>query len=113
MSILGNHYIRFLTRMPAADCTSGFRCYTRAALETIDLGQLGTQGFAFQVELLHAVWRAGVPIAEVPIFYRDRFAGESKVSLAILVESLLLPWRLRRGAVAVRPAERWHAPPPS
>ena len=96
VSILGNHYVRLITGMPAADCTSGFRCYTRAALEGVDTSQLRTDGFAFQVELLHAVWRNGHALAEVPIRYRDRLAGESKLTRPMIAESLLLPWRLLR-----------------
>ena len=96
MSILGNHYVRLITGMPVADCTSGFRCYTRAALEGIDPSQLRTDGFAFQVELLHALWRNGQALAEVPILYRDRLAGESKLTWPMVAESLLLPWRLVR-----------------
>ena len=93
-SILGNLYVRRVTGLPAADCTSGFRCYARAALADIDLSRLRARGFAFQVEVLHAIWRAGHPIAEIPIFYRDRLAGESKLTPAMVVESLQLPWRL-------------------
>ena len=111
VSIVGNLYVRLVTGLPAADCTSGFRCYARAALEGIDPSRLRARGFAFQVEVLHALWRAGRPIAEIPIHYRDRLAGESKLSLAIVAESLLLPWRLAwRGR---RPATRVPSPVPS
>jgi dolichol-phosphate mannosyltransferase len=93
-SILGNRYVRLVTGLPVADCTSGFRCYARAAIEAVDPARLRAHGFAFQVELLHAIWRAGHPIVEVPIHYRDRLTGSSKLTLAIVAESLLIPWRL-------------------
>ena len=69
---------------------------TDGALEGVDTSQLRTDGFAFQVELLHAVWRNGHALAEVPIRYRDRLAGESKLTRPMIAESLLLPWRLLR-----------------
>jgi dolichol-phosphate mannosyltransferase len=104
VSILGNRYVRRITGLPIADCTSGFRCYSRAALERLDLARLRAHGFAFHVETLYAIWRAGCPIAEVPIVYRDRLVGESKLDRAVIAESLLVPWRLRRhgGAATVR-----------
>jgi len=96
ISIFGNRYIRSITGLPVFDCTSGFRCYTRAALERIDVAAVRARGYAFQVEVLHQMWRAGCPIVEVPIRYRDRLVGESKLDLPIVFESLLVPWRLMR-----------------
>jgi dolichol-phosphate mannosyltransferase len=93
-SILGNRYVQAITKLPVADCTSGFRCYTRAALEKLDLGRIRSNGYAFLVEVLYWLSRAGCPIVEVPIVYRDRCFGESKLGVRILVESLILPWRL-------------------
>jgi dolichol-phosphate mannosyltransferase len=93
-SIFGNRYVQAITKLPVADCTSGFRCYTRAALERLDLDRIRSNGYAFLVEVLYWLARAGCPIVEVPIVYRDRCFGESKLGLRILVESLILPWRL-------------------
>jgi len=110
ISILGNRYVRRITGLPIADCTSGFRCYTRSALESIDRAGLRARGFAFQVETLYRLWRAGCPVAEVPIVYRDRLVGESKLDGAVIAESLLVPWRLRwRGGAAT--GQRRAAPP--
>jgi dolichol-phosphate mannosyltransferase len=91
---LGNLYVRALTGMPIKDCTSGFRCYTRAALEQVDLDRMRSTGYGFQVEVLYWIWRAGCPVKEVEIVYRDRLYGESKLGLSIVLESLGLPWRL-------------------
>jgi dolichol-phosphate mannosyltransferase len=93
-SRLGNLYVRALTGMPIKDCTSGFRCYTRAALEQVDLDRMRSTGYGFQVEVLYWIWRAGCPVKEVEIVYRDRLYGESKLGLSIVLESLGLPWRL-------------------
>ena len=94
ISILGNHYVRLITGLPVADCTSAFRCYARPAVECLDPARLRARGYAFQVEVLHQMWRAGCPIAEVPIVYRDRLVGASKLRVGILAESLIAPWRL-------------------
>jgi dolichol-phosphate mannosyltransferase len=104
ISILGNRYIQRVTGLPVADCTSGFRCYSRAALEQVDFGAVRARGYAFQVEVLYAVWRAGCPLVEVSIGYRDRLVGESKFDLGMIVESLIAPWRLVRHARQTRRA---------
>jgi dolichol-phosphate mannosyltransferase len=92
ISILGNRYVRLITGLPVADCTSGFRCYTRAAIECLAAVPLRSRGYAFHVETLYWIWRAGAPLSEVPIVYRDRLVGESKLDLAIIAESLRTPW---------------------
>ena len=102
-SMFGNHYIRAITGLPVRDCTSGFRCYSRPALERIELSQIRSEGYAFQVETLYWIWRAGCPVVEVPIVYRDRLYGESKLGPAIVVESLRLPWLLVRRASGCAP----------
>ncbi len=115
ISVLGNWYIRLITGLPAADCTSGFRCYTRAALQAVDPGRWQAGGYAFHVEALHAVWQAGHPLVEVPIVYRDRLVGESKLTLGIVLESLLVPWRLalrRERRARRRPAADPSSTPP-
>jgi dolichol-phosphate mannosyltransferase len=94
-TIYGNFYVRLVTRMPFADCTSGFRVYSREAIGKLDLSQIRARDYAFLVETLYWLWRAGCPIVEVPIVYRDRHLGESKLHARIFVESLFQPWRLR------------------
>jgi dolichol-phosphate mannosyltransferase len=109
ISIFGNYYIRAVTGIPVWDATSGFRCYSRAAVEAIDLERMRSEGYAFQVESLHRIWRGGCPIVEVPIVYRDRLVGTSKLSWRIVSESLRFPWRVRFASKAATRA----APPPS
>jgi dolichol-phosphate mannosyltransferase len=97
LSTAANAYIRRVTGLPVKDCTSGFRLWRREALERVDLGRVRSEGYAFIVEILHEAWRAGCRLAEVPIIFVERRHGASKLSSAILVESAIIPWRLRFG----------------
>lgn len=109
-SVMGNRYVRLITGLPVADCTSGFRCYTRSAVARLDLASIRSTGYAFLVETLYRLWRAACPIVEVPIVYRARLFGKSKLGPRIIVESLALPWRLTlRG----RRRGRWSRVAPS
>ena len=99
LSTFANRYIRAVTRLRATDCTSGFRCWRREALARIPLEQMVSDGYAFLVEMLFEAHRRGSRIGEVPIVFVERRQGESKLSSAVLVESLIMPWRLKlRGA---------------
>lgn len=95
LSAAANRYIRLVTGLPVSDCTSGFRCWRRESLEKIGVDRIRSQGYAFLVEMLHAAWLAGCRITEVPIIFVERREGVSKLSSGVLLESLLLPWRLR------------------
>jgi glycosyltransferase involved in cell wall biosynthesis len=75
-----NVYCRVLLGLSTHDCTSGFRCYTRDLLQQIGLDQVVSQGYSFQIEMVHRTKRLGYPIIEVPIRFEDRVAGASKVS---------------------------------
>jgi len=98
----GSLYTRILLNLPIKDCTSGFKCFSRAALAHLDLEHLLSNGYAFQVEVNHACHRAGLNFAEVPITFPERVAGRSKMSPAIMLEAALLVIRLRLGLA--RPA---------
>ena len=95
LSAAANRYVRAITGVPVADCTSGFRCWRRAALGRIPLDRLVSNGYAFLIETLHEALRHGARIGEVPIVWVERRHGRSKVSLNVLAESLLMPWRVR------------------
>jgi dolichol-phosphate mannosyltransferase len=75
-----NVYTRSLLGLRVRDCTSGFRCYTRALLAAIKLDEVVSQGYSFQIEMVHRTVRLGYPVVEVPIQFEDRVAGASKVS---------------------------------
>jgi len=93
----GSLYARLLLGIPIKDCTSGFKCFHRAAIELLDLPALRSNGYAFQVEVNHACAQAGLRFAEVPIVFPDRTRGQSKMSWRIAVEAAWLVLRLRLG----------------
>ena len=94
LSRAANWYVRCLTRLPVRDCTSGFRCWTRALLERLPLDRIVSDGYAFQVEMTWEAKRAGARIVEVPITFTERRLGRSKLSSRVIGESVILPWRL-------------------
>jgi dolichol-phosphate mannosyltransferase len=94
LSAFANRYIRFVTRLRVADCTSGYRCWRREALARIPLDRLVSEGYAFIVEMLYRAHRAGCRVREVPIIFIERRQGHSKISSHVLVESIVMPWRL-------------------
>lgn len=94
LSTFANRYIRAITRLAATDCTSGFRCWRRDALERIPIARMVSDGYAFLVEMLFEAHRRGYRIGEVPIIFVERRQGQSKVSSTVLLESLIMPWRL-------------------
>ncbi len=85
----GALYTRLITWMPVNDPTAGFVCYTRKVLNTINFDEIQFVGYAFQVEMKFAAWKLGFKIAEVPIVFRDRKYGISKMSKGILKEGIL------------------------
>ena len=95
LSAFANRYIRAITNLSPSDCTSGYRCWRREALERLPLASFLSDGYAFLVEMLFIAARRGCRIGEVPIIFVERRQGQSKVSTPVLVESLITPWRLR------------------
>jgi dolichol-phosphate mannosyltransferase len=104
ISRCGSFYARAMLRMPVRDVTSGFKCFRRAVLASIDLDAVRSNGYAFQVEMNYLCFRAGYRIAEVPIVFPDRTAGRSKMSRSIVIEAATMVWGLRRDPPRVRPA---------
>ncbi|HTI37924.1 MAG TPA: polyprenol monophosphomannose synthase [Vicinamibacterales bacterium] len=94
LSAFANRYIRLVTRLSATDCTSGFRCWRREALARLPLASMVSDGYAFLVEMLFEAKRRNFRLAEVPIIFVERRVGQSKVSSSVLLESLIMPWRL-------------------
>jgi dolichol-phosphate mannosyltransferase len=89
-----NIYCRLLLGLRVRDCTSGFRCYTRALLSGIKLDDVVSQGYSFQIEMVHRTIRLGYPVVEVPIRFEDRIAGASKVSQGEIRRALWTVLRL-------------------
>lgn len=96
LSAFANRYVRLITGLSARDCTSGFRCWRRAALERIPFESIASNDYAFLVELLWEAQAAGCRVSEVPITFVERRAGVSKLSTRALLESAVVPWRLAR-----------------
>ena len=95
LSTFANRYIRFVTRLSATDCTSGFRCWRREALARLPLERMVSDGYAFLVEMLFDAAGQGCRFAEVPIIFVERRQGQSKLSSGVILESFLMPWRLK------------------
>lgn len=89
----GCAYARLVLGIEPHDLTGGFKCFRRGVLEEIPLGQVGAAGYVFQVEMTYRAILHGFRVAEVPILFRDRTAGSSKMSHAIVLEAAVyLPW---------------------
>jgi len=97
----GNAYARLLLGLPVRDATGGFRAYRRAVLESVELADVASAGYCFQVDVLWRAWQAGFRIVEVPIRFVERTAGVSKMSSDVVREALvrITVWgvRSRRG----------------
>ena len=94
LSTFANAYVRSITRLPVRDCTSGYRCWRRTALEAISVDTVRSDGYSFQVEMLFKAQRRGLRIGEVPIVFVERRVGSSKMSRRVMLESAVMPWRL-------------------
>lgn len=88
------HYVQTITGMPFTDPTGGFKCFRRRALEAINLDAVRSNGYSFQIEMTHKLWRQGMKIVEVPIIFTERVEGHSKMSGHIVKEALVMVWRL-------------------
>ena len=106
LSKFANRYVRTVTRLRIRDCTSGFRCWRRETLQRLPLQRIGSNGYAFQVEMAWEAASADFRIIEVPITFVERCRGASKLSGRVMIESALVPWRLatRRRVSAPRQA---------
>ena len=103
MSYFASVYVRLVTRMPLRDATAGFVCYSRRALETMDLDAVRMKGYGFQIEMKYTAWRLGLKLKEVSIIFVERREGVSKMSGGIFREAFFgvlgLPLRkIRRKA---------------
>jgi dolichol-phosphate mannosyltransferase len=94
LSAFGNRYIRSITKLSASDCTSGYRCWRREALAKLPIAAMVSDGYSFLVEMLYEAKQRGFRIGEVPIIFVERRLGQSKLSSNVLLESLIMPWRL-------------------
>ena len=95
LSYYANIYARLVTGLPLFDSTAGFKVFRRAVLEAIDLDDVRSNGYAFQIEMHFRAWKKNFRIVEVPIVFVDRTEGTSKMSKHIVWEAIWMVWRLR------------------
>lgn len=88
LSYFASKYVRFILGIPIHDTTAGFVCFSRKALETIDLDKIKLKGYGFQIEIKYRAYKKGLKITEVPIVFTDRTEGESKMSGGIIQEAI-------------------------
>jgi dolichol-phosphate mannosyltransferase len=89
MSYFAGKYVRFITGMPIADPTAGFKCYRIEVLKTIHLDKIKFVGYAFQIEMKFQAWKYGFKLKEIPIIFTERERGKSKMSFKIFKEAFL------------------------
>lgn len=95
LSYSANIYARTATGVPIFDATGGFKCFRREVLLAIDLSDVRSNGYAFQIEMTFRAWKKGFRIKEIPIVFVDRTEGSSKMSKRIVREAVWMVWRLR------------------
>ena len=95
LSYSANIYTRVVTGMTIRDTTSGYKCFRREVLEHIDLENVRSDGYAFQIEMNFRCWRKGYRIREIPIIFVDRRSGTSKLSQGVINEAVWIVWWLR------------------
>lgn len=94
LSIGAGKYVRIITGMPFSDPTGGFKCFRRNTLASIDLDAIRSNGYSFQIEMTHKIWRQGLKVTEHPITFTDRQNGTSKMSFRIVLEAVYRVWVL-------------------
>jgi len=94
LSVGASYYVKWITGLTVWDPTGGFKCWRRHTLESIDLPTVKSNGYGFQVEMTHRVWRQGLCVTEVPIIFADRIEGVSKMSKKIIFEAFFMVWTL-------------------
>jgi dolichol-phosphate mannosyltransferase len=87
-------YVRLITGMPFSDPTGGYKCFRRRALQSLNLNAVRSNGYSFQIEMTHNLWRQGMKVVEVPIVFTERLHGQSKMSGHIVQEALVMVWAL-------------------
>ena len=99
MSYFASVYVRLVTGMKIMDSTAGFKCYKRKVLETVKLDKVKFKGYAFQIEMKFRTWKRGFNVVEVPIIFRDRTEGNSKMSGGIFTEAIIGVIQLRLASI--------------
>jgi dolichol-phosphate mannosyltransferase len=94
LSAWANFYARLILRMKVHDATAGFKCWTRHALEVIQLERVRSNGYVFQVEMAYLCQRLKLRVVEIPIYFEDRRIGQSKMSIPVKLEAAWRTWQV-------------------
>ena len=95
LSMGASLYTRIITGMPLKDATSGFKCFRKEVIKSIDLDKIHSNGYSFQIEMHYKTWKKKFRIKEMPIIFTDRIDGHSKMGKAIVREAIFMVWKLR------------------
>lgn len=95
LSRCANLYCRVITGMQIHDCTAGFQIVDASVLRKVDFSKMDSSGYAFLMELKYLISKTGASIKEIPIVFKNRVGGESKISSHIIREGILAPWKIR------------------
>jgi dolichol-phosphate mannosyltransferase len=95
LSLGANFYARVITGLPLSDATGGYKAFRRSVLEALDLDQVRSNGYAFQIEMSFLAWKKGFRLKEIPIVFTDRMEGQSKMNKRIVREAIWVVWWLR------------------
>jgi dolichol-phosphate mannosyltransferase len=95
LSVGANEYARRVTGLPLTDSTGGLKCFRREVLAAIDLDQVRSNGYSFQIEMSFRAWKKGFRLLEIPIVFTDRVEGQSKMNKRIVREAIWMVWWLR------------------
>jgi len=99
LSRWASKYTQIVTGLPIHDCTAGFQAFRKRVLKEIELSKIHSDGYSFQIETKFKAWRRGFSIKEIPIIFKDRIHGESKISKKIVYEAFFMVWWLRLEAI--------------
>ncbi|MBN2571588.1 MAG: polyprenol monophosphomannose synthase [Ignavibacteriales bacterium] len=99
LSYTANKYAKIITGLPIADSTGGFKCFRRKVLESVNLDNIKSNGYSFQIEMNFISWKKGFKILEIPIVFTERQEGASKMSKKIIREALCMVWKLRARSI--------------
>lgn len=95
LSYFANVYTKIITGLKIHDATGGYKCYRIDVLKSIDLDKIKSNGYSFQIELTFKAWKKGFRLKEIPIIFRDRLSGTSKMNKKIIYEAVFMVWKLR------------------
>ncbi|MGC8765682.1 MAG: polyprenol monophosphomannose synthase [Brevinematia bacterium] len=95
LSLGGNIYARIATGVPLTDLTGGYNCYSKKVLKSINLDKISSNGYSFQIEMKAKAYYKGFKIKEVPITFRDRYEGTTKMNSGIINEAIFKCWKIR------------------